>query len=67
MPNIKLEDLDTSPISFELSTEDINSIKGGTKLPGLPPNFPLEYFPGKSPRWSVIIISPPPPTDPETI
>jgi len=33
MANIQLENLDNSPISFDLSPEDIEVIKGGTTAP----------------------------------
>ncbi|MDJ0799327.1 MAG: hypothetical protein QNJ51_21340 [Calothrix sp. MO_167.B12] len=33
MSNIKLENLDNSPIDFDLSEEDITSIKGGMNHP----------------------------------
>ncbi|MDJ0737015.1 MAG: hypothetical protein QNJ47_23595 [Nostocaceae cyanobacterium] len=32
MGNIKFEDLDDSPIDFDLSEEDFNSIKGGSNF-----------------------------------
>jgi hypothetical protein len=33
MTNIKIENLSTAPISFDLAEEDINLIKGGTTEP----------------------------------
>ncbi|MDJ0617080.1 MAG: hypothetical protein QNJ63_10095 [Calothrix sp. MO_192.B10] len=38
MSNIKLENLDNSPIDFDLSEEDLTSIKGGMNSP-----FQLKY------------------------
>lgn len=39
MANINLEDLDNGPISFDLSEEDIDAIKGGTF--GVYPIYPI--------------------------
>ncbi|HLO84240.1 MAG TPA: hypothetical protein VK203_04380 [Nostocaceae cyanobacterium] len=45
MPNLKLEDLDKSPISFDLTEEDIKSIKGGTVSKPLPTcPFPIQIY-----------------------
>lgn len=43
MANINLEDLDNGPISFDLSEEDIDAIKGGTF--GIYPTYPIWPFP----------------------
>ncbi|KAB8330500.1 hypothetical protein SD80_027910 [Scytonema tolypothrichoides VB-61278] len=49
MESIKLEDLDNEPISFDLSEEDLQSIKGGSTTINTIPDgkkpFPIKISP----------------------
>ena len=57
MGSIKLEDLNNEPISFDLTEEDLKSIKGGNTSPNHP-HIGVKYpFPI---RIHVIIIKAPP-------